>query len=88
MALIRLLPVSGFTPDLFDQSTQQARERLNHAMDTLNHTFGNGGIFLGGAFGVTANGPRQISFNGIPKSELAEIDPSRKRRLRAKIPDG
>ena len=82
ITLIRLLPMSSFTPDLFEQPVQEARERLNHAMDTLNHTFGNGSVFLGGAFGVTDNAPMRISFTCIPKPELEEIDPTRKRRLR------
>jgi len=84
ITLIRLLPMTSFTPDLFEQPTQKARERLNHAMDTLNHTFGNGSVFLGGAFGVTDNAPMRISFTCIPKPELEEIDPARKRRLRPK----
>jgi DNA polymerase-4 len=74
----------GHTPDLFDQEQQAERERLHHAMDTLNQTFGNGTVFYGGAFGVTDNAPMRIAFTRIPTPELEEIDPGRVRRLRPK----
>lgn len=88
IVLNRLLPMTAHTPGLFDQPEQEARERLNHAVDTVNQTFGNGSVYFGGAFGVTQNAPMRISFTCIPKPELEEIDPARGRRLRqlAQIP--
>ena len=32
-------------------------------------TFGNGSVFYGGAFGVTANAPMRIAFTRIPTPE-------------------
>ena len=80
----RLLPMRGHTPGLFDRERETARERLHHAMDTLNQTFGNGSVFYGGAFGVTANAPMRIAFTRIPTPELEEIDPGRERRVRGR----
>lgn len=80
--LTRLRPVECHTPDLFHQARDNARERLLGAMDTLNHTFGNGSVYFGGAFGVTAAAPMRISYTCIPKPELEEIDESRGRRVR------
>ncbi len=80
--LTRLLEMTGHTLDLFDQPSQEARERLDHAVDTLNQTFGHGSVFFGGAFGVTGNAPMRISYTCIPKPELEEIDEKRNRRLR------
>ena len=82
LVLGRLLTMSGHTRDLFEHEQQDARERLHNAVDTLNHTFGNGSVFFGGAFGVTENAPMRISYTCIPKPELEEIDPARRRRLR------
>jgi len=56
------------------------------AMDTLNHTFGNGSVYFGGAFGVTEAAPMRISYTCIPKPELEEIDEARGRRLRPVFP--
>lgn len=86
VTLTRLLPLQIYTPELFDQPQREARERLCTAMDMLNQTFGNGSVFLGGAFGVTDNAPMRISFTCIPKPEVEEIDPTRARRLRPKKP--
>ncbi len=86
VVLNRLLPMRGHTPDLFDQERDTARERLHHAMDTLNQTFGNGSVFYGGAFGVTDNAPMRIAFTRIPTPELEQIDPGRERRLRGGKP--
>jgi len=86
VTLTRLLPMKGYTPELFGQEQQEARERLNHAMDTLNQTFGHGSVYFGGAFGVTANAPMRISFTCIPKPEVEEIDSARARRLRPPKP--
>ena len=80
--LIRLQPLLGHTPDLFDGEQETERERLHHAMDTLNQTFGNGTIFYGGAFGVTDNAPMRIAFTRIPTPELEEIDRGRRGRIR------
>ncbi len=84
VVLCRLLPMRGHTPDMFAHEQEAARERLHHAMDTLNQTFGNGSVFYGGAFGVTDNAPMRIAFTRIPKPELEEIDPSREGRVRPK----
>ncbi len=88
VVLNRLLPMNAHTPDLFAHEQENARERLHHAMDTLNQTFGNGSVFYGGAFGATANAPMRIAFTRIPTPELEEIDPRRERRVRGKTPDG
>ncbi len=82
VVLNRLLAMNGHTPDLFAKEQETARERLHHAVDTLNQTFGNGSVFYGGAFGVTDNAPMRIAFTRIPTPELEEIDPGRERRLR------
>jgi len=86
VVLLRLLPPGCHTPDLFHQSRDDARERLLHATDTLNHTFGNGSVYFGGAFGVTDSAPMRISYTCIPKPELEEIDLAREGRLRPKQP--
>ena len=85
MVLNRLLPMRGHTPDLFNHEQDAGRERLHHAVDTLNQTFGNGTVFYGGAFGVTVNAPMRIAFTRIPTPELEEIDSQRERRLRPKM---
>lgn len=82
LVLTRLLPPSCHTPDLFHHRQDEARGRLLHAMDDLNHTFGNGSVYFGGAFGVTDSAPMRISYTCIPKPELEEIDPVRERRVR------
>ena len=82
VVLNRLSPMRGHTPDLFDQEQETARERLHHAMDTLNQTFGNGSVFYGGAFGVTDNAPMRIAFTRIPTPELEEINHALGRRVR------
>ena len=82
VVLLRLLPLRGHTPDLFRHTEEAAHERLLGAMDTLNHTFGNGSVFFGGAFGVTDSAPMRIAYTCIPKPELEEIDLSRKGRVR------
>lgn len=70
--------MTGHTLDLLDQPNQEARERLGHAVDLVNQTFGHASAFFGGAFGVTENAPMRISYTCIPKPELEEIDLSRK----------
>ena len=87
LVLNRLLPMSGHTPGLFDHEQEIARERLHHAVDTLNQTFGNGTVYFGGAFGVTDNAPMRIAFTRIPKPEVEEIDPMRERRLCPRKPE-
>jgi DNA polymerase-4 len=87
VVLTRLLPMRGHTPDLFDHARDTARERLHHAVDTLNQTFGNGSVFYGGAFGVTDNAPMRIAFTRIPRPELEEIDKGRERRVRGNPPE-
>ncbi len=82
VVLNRLLAMNGHTPDLFAKEQETARERLHHAVDTLNQTFGNGSVFYGGAFGAKDNAPMRIAFTRIPTPELEEIDPGRERRLR------
>jgi DNA polymerase-4 len=85
VVLNRLLPMRGHTPDLFDHEQEAGRERLHHAVDTLNQTFGNGTVFYGGAFGVTDNAPMRIAFTRIPTPELEEIDAARERRVRGEV---
>jgi DNA polymerase-4 len=85
VVLSRLLPMRGCTLDLFNHKQQEDRDRLLHAMDTLNQTFGNSSVYFGGAFGVTDNAPMRISFTRIPEPEIEQIDPNRKRRLRPKV---
>ncbi len=82
LVLHRLLPMAGTTPDLFDREEEQSRERLHHAVDTLNQTFGHGTVYFGGAFGATANAPMRIAFTRIPTPELEEIDPAHQGRVR------
>lgn len=82
LVLTRLLPTGGHTPDLFHHARDRHRGKLLEAVDTLNHTFGNGSVYFGGAFGVTAAAPMRISYTCIPKVELEEIDVARGRRLR------
>ena len=67
---------------VFHHARDNARERLLRAMDTLNHTFGNGSVYFGGAFVVTDSAPMRNSYTCIPKPELEEIDESRGRRVR------
>jgi DNA polymerase-4 len=86
VVLTRLLPMSGHTPDLFHHDRDDARERLHHAVDTLNQTFGHGSVYFGGAHGVQEAAPMRISYTCIPEPELEEIDPKRQRRLRPKKP--
>ena len=54
-------------------------------MDAANHTFGNGSVYFGGAFGVTQAAPMRISYTCIPKPELEEIDEARGGRLRPAV---
>ena len=82
VTLHRLLGMRGHTLDLFDQPKHDARERLGHAIDTVNQTFGNGSVYFGGAHGVTENAPMRISYTCIPKPEIEEIDLRRCGRLR------
>ena len=82
VVLTNLLSTACHTPDLFDQKRNTARQKLFNAMDTLNHTFGNGSVYFGGAFGVTEAAPMRISYTCIPKPELEEIDESRNGRIR------
>jgi len=84
VVLSRLLPMRGHTLDLFDHKQDEDRERLLHAMDTLNQTFGNGSVYFGGAFGVTDNAPMRIAFTRIPDPEIEQLDSTRKGRLRPK----
>ncbi len=86
VTLTKLLPLQIYTPELFDQSQQEARSRLHKAVDVVNQTFGNGSVFFGGAFGVTENAPMRISFTCIPNPSVEEIDASRKGRLRPELP--
>lgn len=74
--------MGGHTPDLFHHERDDTREKLFTAMDTLNHTFGNGSVYFGGALGVTDSAPMRISYTCIPQPELEEIDPGRERRVR------
>ena len=87
LVLTHLLPPTCHTPDLFEHGRDAARERLLGAMDTLNHTYGNGSVYFGGAFGVTDSAPMRISYTCIPKPELEEIDESRGRRVRPLQPE-
>lgn len=82
VVLTHLLSQQCHTPDLFNQKKNEARQKLFGAMDTLNHTYGNGSVYFGGAFGVTEAAPMRISYTCIPKPELEEIDESRARRVR------
>jgi DNA polymerase-4 len=82
VVLTQLVPPACHTPDLFHQARDNARGRLQSAVDTLNHAFGNGSVYFGGAFGATAAAPMRISYTCIPKVELEEIDESKGRRLR------
>ena len=82
LVLNRLLAASCHTPDLFAPEREAAHARLHEAMDTLNQTYGNGTVYLGGAFGSTDHAPMRIAFTRIPKPELEEIDASRGRRVR------
>ena len=82
LVLTHLLEMRGHTLDLFEQPKHDARERLNHAVDTVNQTFGHGSVYFGGAHGVIENAPMRISFTCIPQPEIEEIDPKRERRLR------
>jgi len=82
LVLSRLIPAACSTPDLFELDQENNRARLNSAMDDLNQVFGNGTVFFGGAFGATKAAPMRIAFTRIPKPELEEIDPDRRRRLR------
>ena len=82
VVLTRLVEMTGQTLSLFDQPQQEARERLDRAVDVLNQTFGHGSVFFGGAFGVTESAPMRISYTCIPKPELEEIDLKRRGRLR------
>ena len=87
LVLNRLLAMSGHTSSLFEREREEARERLHHAVDQLNQTFGHGSVYFGGAFGVTANAPMRIAFTRIPAPEQEEIDPARERRVRPRKPD-
>lgn len=82
LVLNRLLPLNGHTPDLFAPDREISRERLHHAVDQLNQTFGHGSVYFGGAFGATDHAPMRIAFTRIPAPELEEIDPRRGRRVR------
>lgn len=86
VVLNRLLEMSGHTLDLFDQPRQEARERLGHAIDLVNQSFGHGSVYFGGAHGVTEAAPMRISFTCIPDPAIEEIDESRNRRLRPGVP--
>jgi DNA polymerase-4 len=86
VVLTRLLLMSGHTPDLFHHARDAARERLHHAVDTLNQTFGHGSVYFGGAHGVQESAPMRISYTCIPEPELEEIDEARGRRLRPQPP--
>ncbi len=87
LVLNRLLAMSGHTSSLFEPEREEARERLHHAVDQLNQTFGHGSVYFGGAFGVTANAPMRIAFTRIPAPEQEEIDPARERRVRPRKPE-
>ena len=82
VVLTGLRPPNCHTPDLFHHQRDEARRRLLGAVDTLNHTFGNGSIYFAGAHGATESAPMRISYTCIPKPELEEIDEARGRRLR------
>ncbi|NOT97175.1 MAG: DNA polymerase [Nitrospira sp.] len=87
IVLTRLVPPACHTPDLFNQRRDEERRRLQGAMDTVNHTFGNGSVYFGAAFGATQAAPMRISFTCIPKPELEEIDEARGGRLRPSAPE-
>lgn len=82
VVLRELKPPTCHTPDLFTHDRDEARRRLQGAMDTLNQTFGHGSVYFGAAYGATKAAPMRISFTCIPKPELEEIDKSKERRLR------
>lgn len=82
VVLHELKPPACHTPDLFNQQRDEARRRLQGAMDTLNQTFGHGSIYFGAAHGATRAAPMRISYTCIPKPELEEIDKSRAGRIR------
>ncbi len=84
IVLSRLLPMRSHTLDLFDQNKEDGHERLLHAVDTLNQTFGTGSVYFGGAFGVTDNAPMRIAFTRIPEPEIEQIDSSKNRRIKPK----
>lgn len=84
LVLNRLLAMNGHTSSLFEPEREEARERLHHAVDQLNQTFGHGSVYFGGAFGVIANAPMRIAFTRIPAPEQEEIDPARERRVQPK----
>ena len=86
IVLTRLRAMTGHTPDLFHHERDAARERLHHAVDTLNQTFGHGSVYFGAAHGVQESAPMRISFTCIPEPELEEIDPGRARRVRPRKP--
>lgn len=87
LVLTHLLPPTCHTLDLFHHRRDEARGRLLHVMDDLNHTYGNGSVYFGGAFGVTDSAPMRISYTCIPKPELEEIDYSRNRQVRPLRPE-
>jgi DNA polymerase-4 len=84
--LTHLLRGEAHTPDLFQLSREQSRDRLFSAVDRLNQTFGKNSVYFGGAHGATKNAPMRIAFTRIPKPELEEIDRSRGRRLKPAHP--
>lgn len=82
VVLTNLKPPCCHTPDLFNQQRDEARRRLQGALDTLNQTFGHGSVYFGGAHGCTQAAPMRISYTCIPNPELEEIDEGRGRRVR------
>lgn len=86
VVLTKLKPPASHTPDLFNRQREEARRRLQGAMDTLNQTFGHGSIYFGGAHGCIRAAPMRIAFTAIPKPEVEEIDTSRAGRLRRAAP--
>ncbi len=84
--LHRLLAANLHTADLFEQSREESRTKLFHAVDTLNKALGKNSVYFGGAHGATGYAPMRIAFTRIPEPEIEEIDASLKRRVKPKRP--
>lgn len=80
--LTGLIDLKLHTPDLFEESTEQARGKVFAAVDHLNKVLGKNTVYLGGAHGATKDAPMRIAFTRIPEPEIEEIDRSFKGRLK------
>jgi DNA polymerase IV len=80
MALGGLTPREGQSFSLFDE--QPNTEKLDRIVDELNHKFGKGTLFWGGAYGTEKSGRMAIAFNHIPdlKTESDDAEKSHKRK--------